>query len=62
MKKAKALFEKLNKPTYPVVPTKPETALEDAKRFLANEGKPYDLVLFDLPGTVNNRNVVEIFF
>jgi cellulose biosynthesis protein BcsQ len=62
LKKAKTLFEKLNKPTYPVVPTKPETALEDAKRFLAKEEREYDLVLFDLPGTVNNRNVVEIFF
>jgi cellulose biosynthesis protein BcsQ len=53
---------KIGKPTYPVVPSKPETALEDAKQFLVNEERQYDLVLFDLPGTVNNRNVVEIFF
>ena len=62
LKKARELFQKLNKPTYPVVPTKPETALKDAKQFLANEEKQYDLVLFDLPGTVNNRDVVSIFF
>jgi cellulose biosynthesis protein BcsQ len=65
LKKAKALFQKIKKPTYPVVSTKPETALEDAKNFLAGEserGKQYDLVLFDLPGTVNNRDVVKIFF
>jgi len=62
LKKAKALFHKLGKRTYPVVPAKPETALSDAKQFLENEEKQYDLVLFDLPGTVNNRNVVEIFF
>jgi cellulose biosynthesis protein BcsQ len=62
LKKAKALFRKIGKPTYPVVSTKPETALEDAKKFLAGEARQYDLVLFDLPGTVNNRNVVEIFF
>jgi len=61
-KKAKALFQKINKRTYPVVSTKPETALADAKKFLANEERQYDLVLFDLPGTVNNRSVVEIFF
>jgi cellulose biosynthesis protein BcsQ len=62
LKKAKALFQKIGKPTYPVVSAKPETALEDAKKFLAGEKRQYDLVLFDLPGTVNNRNVVEIFF
>jgi cellulose biosynthesis protein BcsQ len=62
LKMAKALFQKIGKPTYPVVFTKPETALEDAKKFLAGEARQYDLVLFDLPGTVNNRNVVEIFF
>ena len=61
-KKAHELFKKIGKPTYPVVPTKPETALEDANRFLINERKNYDLVLFDLPGTINNRNVIEIFF
>ena len=61
-KKAYELFKKINKRTYPVVPTKPETALADAKQFLAGEERQYDLVLFDLPGTVNNRSVVEIFF
>jgi cellulose biosynthesis protein BcsQ len=62
MRKARAIFQKINKQTYPVVPTKPETALQDAEKFLANEKVQYDLVLFDLPGTVNNRDVVNIFF
>ncbi|MDH6306722.1 chromosome partitioning protein [Parabacteroides sp. PF5-5] len=61
-KKAEALFAKLGKPTYPIVPTKPEQALARAKAFLENEAEKYDVVLFDLPGTVNNENVVEIFF
>jgi cellulose biosynthesis protein BcsQ len=61
-KKASALFQKLNKPTYPVVPTQPEKALADAAKFLKNEERQYDLVLFDLPGTVNNQSVVEIYF
>jgi len=61
-KKAYELFKKINKRTYPVVPAKPETALEEAKKFLANEERQYDLVLFDLPGTVNNQSVVKIFF
>lgn len=61
-RKAEALFTKLGKPTYPIVPTEPEQALVRAKDFLANEAEKYDIVLFDLPGTVNNENVVEIFF
>jgi cellulose biosynthesis protein BcsQ len=61
-KKAWELFRKIGKPTYPVVPVQPETALEKANEFLADEKVSYDLVLFDLPGTVNNRNVVELFF
>ena len=60
LKKAKALFEKIKKPTYPVVSTKPETALVDAEKFLANNARKFDVVFFDLPGTVNNLDVVNI--
>jgi cellulose biosynthesis protein BcsQ len=61
-KKAQALFQRTKMPTYHVIPTKPETALDDAAKFLANEKVQYDLILFDLPGTVNNRDVVNIYF
>jgi cellulose biosynthesis protein BcsQ len=61
-KKAWELFKKIGKPTWPVVPVRPETALAKAIEFLAGERIDYDLVLFDLPGTVNNRDVVELFF
>lgn len=61
-RKAETLFKKLGKPTYPIVPTQPEQALARAKEFLESESEKYDIVLFDLPGTVNNENVVEIFF
>lgn len=61
-KKAWELFRKIGKPTYPVVPVQPETALTGANEFLADEKVNFDLVLFDLPGTVNNRDVVELFF
>jgi len=61
-RKAEALFSKLGKPTYPIVPTEPEQALARAEAFLESESEKYDIVLFDLPGTVNNENVVEIFF
>jgi cellulose biosynthesis protein BcsQ len=61
-RKAYEIFKRIGKRTYPVVPVQPETALAKAKEFLANEEVNYDLVLFDLPGTVNNRSVVELFF
>ena len=62
LKKAKALFEKINKKAYPIVPTKPETALADANKFLTDNAGVFDIVFFDLPGTVNNRDVVNIYF
>jgi cellulose biosynthesis protein BcsQ len=61
-KKCYELFKKIDKRTYPVVPVQPETALAKANEFLASETTNYDLVLFDLPGTVNNRDVVKLFF
>lgn len=61
-KKAEAFFSKLNKPTYPIVPSQPEEGLGKARDFLAQEEEQYDIVLFDLPGTVNNESVVETFF
>jgi cellulose biosynthesis protein BcsQ len=61
-RKAYEIFKKIGKRTYPVVPVQPETALAKAKEFIVKESVNYDLVLFDLPGTVNNRNVVELFF
>jgi cellulose biosynthesis protein BcsQ len=62
LKKAQALFQRTNKPTYHLIPTKPETAWADAEKFLANEKTQYDLILFDLSGTVNNHDAVNIYF
>jgi cellulose biosynthesis protein BcsQ len=61
-RKAAELFQKINKRAYPVVPAQPETALSKAKEFLDSETRNFDIVFFDLPGTVNNRSVVEIVF
>lgn len=61
-KKAETFFSKLNKPTYPIVPSPPEEGLQKAREFLSQETEQYDIVLFDLPGTVNNESVVETFF
>ncbi|MCL2651667.1 MAG: AAA family ATPase [Candidatus Azobacteroides sp.] len=59
-KKAYDFFTKTDIKAFPVVPSKPESALADAKKFLEETDKQFDLVLFDLPGTVNNRDVVNI--
>lgn len=61
-KKAENFFSKLGKPTYPIVPGRPESGLQTAMDFLTNETEKYDVVFFDLPGTVNNENVVETYF
>lgn len=61
-KKAEDFFSGLNKPTYPIVPGQPETGLQQARDFLASEEQAYDVVLFDLPGTVNNESVVQAYF
>jgi cellulose biosynthesis protein BcsQ len=60
--KAEAFFAKLGKATYPIVPAQPETGLEQAGDFLASEEQTYDIVFFDLPGTVNNENIVQTYF
>jgi cellulose biosynthesis protein BcsQ len=61
-RKVAMLFQKISKPAYPVVPVQPENALARAKEFLESKKEYYNLVLFDLPGTVNNKSVVEIYF
>ena len=48
-------FEDNSRKAYPIITSRPEQASEIADRL---EGK-YDLVFFDLPGTVNSRGVFE---
>ncbi|KAA6322107.1 Iron-sulfur cluster carrier protein [termite gut metagenome] len=60
--KAVALFESLGKGTYPVICTNPDNdIIARAKEFLSQESTAYDILLFDLPGTINNRGVIEAF-
>lgn len=51
-------FKRLNKKAYPVVCSKLDDAPNVAER-LAESGIPLDFVFFDLPGTINNSNVVK---
>lgn len=59
--KAIALFDSLGKQTYPIVCAKPEEGIVKAREFLANEPTDYDVVFFDLPGTINNDGVISTF-
>lgn len=59
--KAITLFESLGKQTYPIVCSKPEEAISKAREFLASEPNDYDVVFFDLPGTINNDGVISTF-
>ena len=61
-KKAVSLFEELGKGTYPVICTSPDNdVLARAREFLASEQTDYDILLFDLPGTINNEGVINTF-
>ena len=61
-RKALQMFETLGKGTYPVRCTNPDNdALARAKEFLVSEQTQYDIVLFDLPGTINNEGIISTF-
>ena len=51
-------FARLKKKMYPIVESRPETAIEKAKAFIGMETPP-DIIFFDLPGTVNNPGVIN---
>lgn len=59
--KAISMFDSLGKQTYPIVCVKPEEAIEKAHQFLETESSTYDVVFFDLPGTINNDGVISTF-
>ncbi|WP_244076639.1 ParA family protein [Alistipes finegoldii] len=51
-------FERLQKKAYPVIRSTPENADNDVQVFLASEPEPYDVVLYDLPGTMGTKGVI----
>lgn len=50
-------FTRLNKKAYPVIESSTEKAIDDADRITAQAD--FDIVFFDLPGTVNNPSVIK---
>ena len=52
-------FRSLGKPAYPVKESKAPDAVRDAGVLIEKSEKPYDIVFFDLPGTLNTAGVVK---
>ncbi|WP_289759148.1 ParA family protein [uncultured Duncaniella sp.] len=51
--------ERIQRDPYPILITKPEDALDRARAIIETGNEDYDLVLFDLPGTINNPGVAK---
>lgn len=56
---AVAQFSKIRKPTYTIVCSSPEEAPDVVSDFLKESAVEYDIVFFDLPGTVSNAGVIN---
>lgn len=52
-------FSALRKKSYPIICSKAEDAIATAREFIANDSQNWDIVFFDLPGTVNTKGVIE---
>lgn len=52
-------FGSSGRKAYNILPSTPELARETACNFIDRSGMEYDLVLFDLPGTVNTTGVFQ---
>ncbi len=53
-----AQAQRLGGKAYLVIPSRPQRALDDWAAFAAGESEPYDIVLFDLPGTAGSNGVL----
>ncbi|GET47159.1 ParA family protein [Capnocytophaga felis] len=53
-------FSQINKKAYPIITCKPNEAIERAQSFLAENPFQIDVVLFDMPGTVNTAGVLTV--
>lgn len=50
--------EQIQKLSYPVIKSNPETAVEDLHRYMEEQDTDFDVVLFDLPGTLRSEGVI----
>lgn len=51
-------YERIRKPAYPVIKSDPEKGVEDLRRYMDEKGETFDIVLFDLPGTLRSEGGV----
>ncbi len=58
-KMAEEQFSRIDKPAFPIVEAKPEEAIKAAEDLLNRTSEEYDFILFDLPGTLNSRGIVD---
>lgn len=52
-------FSRLDKKAYPVVRSNTDNAISDAEKAVEESEKGFDIIFFDLPGTMNNRGLIH---
>lgn len=52
-------FSRLDKKAYPVVRSDTSNAITDAEKVVEESEKGFDIIFFDLPGTMNNRGLIH---
>jgi cellulose biosynthesis protein BcsQ len=53
------LFTRLGKKAYPVVGSSTGNAIDDAEKIMEESETGFDIVFFDLPGTMNNEELIH---
>ena len=53
------MYNSLGIKAYPVKGSTPENAIRDAQDLIDNSGKEFDVIFFDLPGTLNSAGVIK---
>lgn len=51
-------FRAMGQKIYPVIPSSPADSFDDLRAFLKNDGREFDIIIFDLPGTTNTPGVL----
>ena len=59
-KAAHRQFSELNKKAYPIIQCKPNEALEKAQQLIAETPFLIEVILFDMPGTVNTAGILTL--
>lgn len=52
-------FKEIGKKAYPVIMSDPVNAIDAARQLMASSPEKFDIIFFDLPGTMNSKGVVK---